>query len=63
MPYSAAQNRATQKYSAKAYDQIKINVKKGKRAEYNAYAAAQTKSLNALIVELLERDMQENGGK
>lgn len=62
MPYSKAQNKATQKYSAKAYDQIKIVVKKGSREKYNAHAAARGKSLNALIVELLEQDIKENGG-
>ena len=56
MPYTEAQNKATQKYSAKAYDQIKLVVKKGEREKYKALAERRGKSLNALIVEYLEQE-------
>lgn len=58
MPYTQAQNRATQKYNAKAYDQIKLVVKKGDREKYKKHAERRGKSLNALVVELLEMDMK-----
>ena len=57
--YSEAQNKATQKYISKTYDQFSIRVPKGKRDIYKAHAEAQGKSLNQLVVELLDKDMDE----
>lgn len=56
---SEAQKKATSKYISKAYDQVSLRMPKGKREEYKAHAERQGKSLNALIIELLEKDMQE----
>lgn len=56
--YSEAQNRATQKYVKNNYDDIKVRVPKGKREEYKAYAEAQGKSLNHLIIELLDKSIK-----
>lgn len=53
--YSEAQNRATQKYINKAYDQIVVRVPKGYRDKYKALAEREGKSLNALIIELLDK--------
>lgn len=58
MPYSEAQKRATLKYRDKACDRIEIVVKKGLKDQYKAYAAARGLSLNAYIIELIERDME-----
>ena len=58
--YSEAQNRATQKYINKAYDQFTIRVPKGKREIYKAHAEAQGKSLNQLVIELLDKNMGGN---
>lgn len=55
--YSEAQNKATQRYISKAYDQISIRVPKGKREIYKAHAEAQGKSLNQLIIELLDKSV------
>lgn len=52
--YSEAQNKSTQKYIKANYDDIKVRVPKGKREEYKALAESQGKSLNALIIELLD---------
>lgn len=57
MAYSEAQKRATLKYRDKACDRIEIVVKKGLKAQYKAYAVARGLSLNAYIIELIERDM------
>lgn len=57
MAYSEAQKRATLKYRDKACDRIEIVVKKGLKEQYKAYAAARGLSLNAYIIELIERDM------
>lgn len=56
--YSESQNKATQKYISKTYDQFTIRVPKGKREEYKAHAEAQGKSLNQLVIELLDKDME-----
>lgn len=60
MAYSEAQKKATAKYMKNKLDDIKVRVPKGKREVYKAYAESKGKSLNALIIELLEKDMQED---
>lgn len=47
------------KYMKNKLDDIKVRVPKGKREVYKAHAERKGKSLNALIIELLEKDMQE----
>jgi predicted HicB family RNase H-like nuclease len=56
MAYSQAQNKATQKYQKKAYDQIAIRIPKGKRELYNKYAADHGMSLASYICQLIEND-------
>jgi predicted HicB family RNase H-like nuclease len=56
-----AGRKAIAKYIAK-FDDIKIRVPKGARERYKQYADSQKKSLNALIIDLLERDIAEKGG-
>lgn len=60
MAYSEAQKKATAKYMKNKLDDIKVRVPKGKREVYKAHAESKGKSLNALIIELLEKDMQEH---
>ncbi len=55
-----AQKRANQKYNAKAYDQIKIVVKKGRRDEIKQFAEKCGMSLNAYVNYLIEKDMSES---
>ncbi len=55
-----AQKRANQKYNAKAYDQIKIVVKKGRRDEIKQFAEKCGMSLNAYVNYLIEKDMAES---
>lgn len=50
-----AQLKANKKYHNK-FDDIKIRVPKGKKEFYKKYAENQGKSLNALIIELLEAE-------
>ena len=52
--YSQAQNKATQRYIKKAYDEIKIRVPKGKRDEYKQAAEDAGKSLNQYIIDKIE---------
>lgn len=56
---TAAKNR----YNAKAYDSLRIVVKKGRKAEIQAHAEVMGESLNAFvgraISETMERDQAE----
>ncbi len=54
---SDSEKKAVAKYHAKL-DEIKVRVPKGKREIYKNHAESKGKSLNALIVELLEKDMK-----
>ncbi|MDO4270409.1 MAG: antitoxin [Eubacteriales bacterium] len=51
---------AKDKYNAKTYDQIQFRVKKGRKAELQAHAAAQGESLSAFLnraaAETMRRD-------
>ena len=49
MPASKAQQRAVAKYMAANYDEIKIRVPKGRRADFDAYAKEQRDSVNGLV--------------
>lgn len=57
MAYTKAGQKAVDKYISKAYDQFSIRFKKGEREKYKEYAESKGKSLNALIIELLETNM------
>lgn len=59
MTLTAARKRANAKYNSKAYDQIKIIVKKGKRDEIKKLALEQNVSLNQYITRLIMDDMEE----
>ncbi|MDO4270410.1 MAG: hypothetical protein Q4C72_05720 [Eubacteriales bacterium] len=64
MPISEARRRANDKYNAKAYDQIQFRVKKGRKAELQAHAAAQGESLNAFLLRAIEETMcRDSAGK
>lgn len=57
MPASKAQQRAVAKYMAANYDELKIRLPKGERDRVRAYAESQGQSVNALIRDLLQREM------
>jgi len=59
MAYTKAQNKAVQKYSAKAYDRLAIRVKKGEAEKIKAYAESKGFSLNGYINHLIQQDMQQ----
>ena len=60
MAYKPSQSKAVTKYIAKNYDQVSLRIPKGDREKYKAFAESQGKSLNALIVELLEERMSRD---
>lgn len=59
MPMSEARKKANEKYNAKAYDQVKIIMKKGQREQVKEFAESQGLSLNAYINKLIADDMGE----
>lgn len=59
MKTTEGQRRAIAKYQAKL-DEIKVRVPKGDREKYKAFAESQGKSLNALIIELLDERMSRD---
>lgn len=56
--YTDAQKRASIKYLNEKTDDIRLRVPKGYKERYKNYAKQQGKSLTALIVELLEKAIE-----
>ncbi|MBR1749604.1 MAG: antitoxin [Ruminococcus sp.] len=56
-----AETRAKNKYNAKAYDRIALQVKKGQRDIIRKHAEAQGLSLNGYINKLIAKDMGKQG--
>lgn len=58
MAYTKASGKAVNKYIKNNYDQIMIRVPKGDRERYKDFAAEQGKSLNSLVIELIEEKIK-----
>ena len=54
---SKAQTKASNKYNAKAYDRIALQVKKGQKEQIAVYAAEKGMSINGYINKLIADDM------
>lgn len=54
MPLSESRRRANEKYNAKAYEQIQLRVKTGRKAEIKAAADARGESVNEFINKAIE---------
>lgn len=63
LPMSESRKRANEKYNAKAYDQVKIIVKKGEREQIKEHAASKGLSLNGYINALIDADMQKTASE
>lgn len=65
MPASKAQQRAVNKYMKENYDEIKVRIEKGRKAEIQAHAQSQGESVNGFIgraiYEAMERDKAVSG--
>ena len=63
MPTTKAQQRAVEKYKKANYDEIKVRVPKGKKADLQAHVDTIPESLNAFInraiTETMARDQAE----
>ena len=55
-----AEQRAVNKYIKNNYDRVNLTMPKGKKEEYKKMAESEGKSLNKLIVELLEEFKSKN---
>lgn len=60
MAYTQSGNKAVQRYNKKAYDDLRIRVKKGDGDKIKAYAESQGMSLNGYINKLIEADMKKS---
>ena len=57
MSYTQATNKAVQKYNKKAYDDLRIRVKKGQADQIKLYAESNGESLNGYVNRLISTDM------
>ena len=48
------------RYNAKAYDEIKVRVDKGRKAEIKAHAEAQGESVNGFINRAIDETMEQD---
>lgn len=58
MPVTKAQQRAVGKYEKENYDKVLLRLPKGNREKIKAHAKQKGMSLNAYIVDLIEKDMR-----
>lgn len=58
MAYNEKAKERTIKYMKESRDKLTLNLPKGDKERYKAYAESQGKSLTGLIVELIEADME-----
>ena len=63
MPVSEARRRANEKYNAKAYDQILLRVKKGKKEVIQAHADSRGESMAAFITRAIQETMERDAQK
>ena len=58
---SKAQQRATNKYIAKAYDRVNLTLPKGRKDEVKAHAEQRGESLNGFIKRAIEETIERDG--
>ena len=60
MPISEARRKANERYNAKAYDEIKVRVPKGHKAELQAHAEQRNESLNGFINRAIDTQLERD---
>lgn len=55
-------SKVKDRYNAKAYDEIKVRVKKGKKDIIKAYATEHGMSVNDFINRAIDEKMERDGG-
>lgn len=63
MPASKAQQKAVNKYIAKAYDRINVTVPKGDKDRIKAHADTRGESVNGFILRAINAQMQRDAGE
>lgn len=63
MPASKAQQKAVNKYIAKAYDRINVTVPKGDKDRIKAHADTRGESVNGFILRAIRAQMQRDAGE
>ena len=63
MAITKAQQKATAKYIKNNYDEIKTRVPKGRKAEIQAHAEKQGKSLNAFVNEAIDEKIERDNAE
>lgn len=63
MPYTKASGQAVNRYSKKAYDDVRVRVKKGQKELIQKRAEQLKKSINGYIVDLIEEDLNQKNVK
>lgn len=61
--YNDKAKQATMKYMREKRDKLTLNLPLGDKERYKAHAERRGKSLTGLIVELLERDIEDTQNK
>lgn len=61
--YTEARRRANEKYNAKAYDELKIRVPKGKKDVLKAHAQSKGESLNSFVNRAIDETVERDNGK
>lgn len=61
MPTTKAQQKAVNKYMAKAYDRINLTVPKGDKDKIKAHADSLGESVNGYINRLIKQDIEKAG--
>lgn len=60
MAYTKASGQAVNRYSKKAYDDVRLRVKKGQKEIIQERASELGKSVNGYIVDLIEEDIKHS---
>ena len=63
MSVSKAQQKATNKYIAKAYDRVNLTLPKGRKAELQAHAERMGESLNGFIGRAIDTFIRQDTGR
>ena len=59
MHISEAKHKANERYNAKAYDEIKVRVSKGRKEQIKAFADRKGMSVNSFINEAIDTAMEQ----
>ncbi len=60
MSITEARRRANEKYNAKAYDEIKVRVPKGKKDDIKAHAEKNGETLNGFINRAIDEQIKRD---